>query len=263
MKIPIYQVDAFASEPFQGNPAAVCPLEEWLPDPVMQAIAAENNLSETAFFVGDNGHYDLRWFTPTTEVDFCGHATLASAFVVLQEIEPALPAVTFQTRSGHMRVSAAEEGLVTDFPARPPSATDAPAILADCLNVQPREVMASEDLFLVFESQAEIEAIVPDFKKMEDLPLRGVIVTAPGREHDFVSRFFAPKVGIPEDPATGSAHCALGPYWSERLGKNPVVGRQLSKRGATIRCETRRDRVALVGDCYLFLKGDIDIPANL
>src|SRR5688572_31978080 len=218
MNIPLYQVDAFTDRVFHGNPAAVCPLREWLPEAVLQAIAAENNLAETAFFTGAGGEYALRWFTPVAEVDLCGHATLASAFVIFQFLEPHLERLVFDSRSGPLAVARDGEALTMDFPVLAPEPINPPEALVAALGVEPVEVLASADYLVRLRSEAEVRALQPDIAALARLDRRGVIVTAPGEEHDFVSRFFAPRYGIPEDPVTGSAHCILAPYWAERLG---------------------------------------------
>lgn len=257
--LPIYQVDAFTAEVFRGNPAAVCPLPEWLPDPVMQSIAAENNLAETAFFVGGSGRYHLRWFTPAVEVDLCGHATLASAFVLFHHLEPHLEEVRFESRSGPLFVRRDGDWLTLDFPSLPPERLEPPAGLAEALDTAPREVWASADYLAVLGSEAEVRALRPDQAALSQLDRRGVIVTAPGEDCDFVSRFFAPNCGIPEDPVTGSAHCVLAPYWAERLGKTELRARQVSARGGEIRCRLEGDRVHLSGQAVLYLRGEITV----
>ena len=267
MKTPIYQVDAFASAVFNGNPAAVCPLERWLPEATMQAIAAENNLAETAFFVRRDGgasatpgpDYDLRWFTPAVEMDLCGHATLASAFVVFTVLEPARDAVTFHSRSGPLTVRRAGELLVMDFPSRAPARCDAPAGLATALGAEPREVWKSRDLMAVFAREENVRALAPSFDRILALGVHGVIVTAPGDEVDFVSRFFAPLVGVPEDPVTGSAHCTLVPYWAKRLGRNKLRAHQVSTRGGELHCEDRGERVTIAGRAVKYLEGTIEV----
>jgi PhzF family phenazine biosynthesis protein len=260
LRLPLFQLDAFTDKPFAGNPAAVCPLPRWIDDYLMQAIAAENNLSETAFFVGANGSYDLRWFTPVTEVDLCGHATLASGYVVLNELEPDLDEVKFQTRSGKLSVRRSEHGLTVDFPSQPPGPCSIPMELIQGLGIEPVEVLASEDFVVVLDSEAAVRALTPDFNLLRKLPLRGVIVTAPGMlECDFVSRFFGPKIGIEEDPVTGSAHCALTPYWAEKLQKPELIARQLSKRGGMLRCSLGDGRVRLSGTCVKYFEGEIFI----
>lgn len=265
MRLPIYQIDAFASAIFRGNPAAVCPLERWLPEATMQAIAAENNLAETAFFVprpaaaGAAPEYDLRWFTPETEVDLCGHATLASAFVVFERLERGCQVVTFHSQSGPLTVRRAGERLAMDFPSRPPVRCEAPAGLAEALGGTPREVWQARDLMAVFEDEAAVRDLKPSFERIRALGGFGVVVTAPGREVDFVSRFFAPTMGVPEDPATGSSHCTLTPYWAKRLGKPRLEARQLSARVGELFCEDRGERVTIAGRAFQYLEGTIEV----
>jgi len=257
MKIRQYQVDAFTTRIFEGNPAAVCPLDDWLDDSLLQAIAAENNLSETAFFVKSGRGFQLRWFTPVTEVNLCGHATLASAHVLYSILSHASNSIDFETRSGILAVKRQGDLLVVDFPSVPPRPCTAPATLLSGLGIQPSEILAAEDYFAVYDSEEAVLAVKPDMAKLAALDLRGVIVTAPGRKADFVSRFFAPKFGIPEDPVTGSAHCSLTPYWSARQGKRLLNARQVSRRGGDIQCELKGDRVALSGHAVTFMKAEI------
>lgn len=261
MEIPIYQVDAFARGVFTGNPAAVCPLKSWLPDATLQSIALENNLSETAFFVKEGANYHLRWFTPAVEVDLCGHATLASAWVILEKLEPGRPAVTFRTLSGELHVVRKGDLLALDFPARPPEPVRATPPLLAALGGNPREVWAARDYMVVYDTEEEIRALAPDMNLLTQIDRFAVIVTAPGQpgEHrcDFVSRFFAPAKGVPEDPVTGSAHCTLIPYWADRLGKHRLVARQVSRRGGELLCELLDDRVSIAGRAALFLEGVI------
>src|SRR5258705_4143814 len=261
VRIPLYQIDAFADGPFTGNPAAVCPLESWLPDKVMQSVAAENNLSETAFFVPEGDGYRLRWFTPTTEVDLCGHATLASAFVVFRWLTPQRSEVSFQTQqAGPLTVSRDGDLLALDFPARPPSPCPIPAELATALGRRPAAVLAARDYLAVYDTAEDIKALTPDFAAIAALDRFAVIVTAPGTGGiDFVSRFFAPARGVDEDPVTGSAHCTLIPYWAERLGKTRLEARQLSRRGGALSCALRGDRVMIAGRVALYLTGAIEI----
>jgi len=259
MKIPYYHVDAFTSTPFAGNPAGVCVLETWPPDETMLGIAAENNLSETAFLVEGEGHYDLRWFTPVTEVDLCGHATLASAHVVFTQLGHTSPVVRFESKSGTLRVAREEQILVLDFPARPGERCDAPAALVEGLGREPVETYRARDYMAVFGTQAEIEALAPDMALLKEVVSLGVIATAPGDEVDFVSRFFAPTVGIPEDPVTGSAHCTLIPYWSARLGKQVLHARQVSARGGELYCQDAGERVRIGGRAVTYLTGEIQL----
>ncbi|WP_420440347.1 PhzF family phenazine biosynthesis protein [Candidatus Palauibacter sp.] len=263
MKIPLYQLDAFSDRPFEGNPAAVCPLETWLDDDVMQQIAAENNLSETAFFVraGEEGGFGLRWFTPVSEVDLCGHATLASAWVILQRLAPDRESVRFATRSGELIVERGEgDFLVMDFPARPAMSRDAPRALVEGLGAEPADVLASDrDYLVLLDAEDDVRRLKPDFTRLRGLDRLGIIVSAPGVSADFVSRFFAPSVGVPEDPVTGSAHCTLAPYWAERLGRGeaPLEARQISARGGTLVCRHLGDRVTIAGRAALYLTGEI------
>jgi len=260
MHLPIHQIDAFAERLFEGNPAAVCPLEAWLPDEVMQAIAAENNLAETAFYVRKENAYELRWFTPTHEMDLCGHATLVAAHVVFQSGEVAESRVTFHSRSGPLYVSR-EDGLLTlDFPADPAEPCEAPLELVSGIGATPAACFRATDYLAVFDSEETIRDLAPDFRRLRGLDLRGVIVTAPGGTADFVSRFFAPNFGIDEDPVTGSAHCTLAPHWSERLGKSELTARQLSKRTGTLRCRVEGGRVFISGRTAPYLEGIITVP---
>ncbi len=240
MRIPIYQVDAFTDRVFGGNPAAVCPLERWLTDEVLQAIGLENNLSETAFFVPTRGgEFELRWFTPATEVDLCGHATLATAHVIFERLESGLSEVRFRTKSGTVGVKRKGDLLELDFPAYPPSPAPANPALFEALGGEPLEQLHHEQYVTVrYATEAEIRELSP---RMDALIEFGtpVLVTAPGDEVDFVSRFFAPSFGIPEDPVTGSAHCISAPYWAKVLGRNPLRARQISPRGGELVCEVR------------------------
>ncbi len=256
VRIPIYQIDAFTRRVFAGNPAAVCPLDKWLPDNTLQAIAAENNLSETAFFVRRGARFHLRWFTPAREVDLCGHATLAAAFVILNHLHPSLEAAVFDTMSGELTVRRDGELLSMDFPARPPRPAPENPMLAEALGATPREVWAARDLMALFASEEEVCALRPDMAKLAQLDAFAIIATAPGRDCDFVSRFFAPRAGIAEDPVTGSAHCTLVPYWSHRLGKPRLFARQVSTRGGELWCEDQANRVIIKGRAVLFLRGE-------
>lgn len=258
MKIKQYQVDAFATRVFEGNPAAVCPLESWLDDSLLQAIAEENNLSETAFFVPGARGFELRWFTPVDEVDLCGHATLATAHVIFETLGYSGPVIPFETRSGELFVKKLGKRLQMDFPAQPPAPCSAPENLLRGLGgLQPDEVLAAADYMAVFDSEATIRAIGPDHALLAALDRRGVIITAPGDDVDFVSRFFAPQLGVPEDPVTGSAHCELTPYWAGRLGKKALSARQVSKRGGDLECELSGDRVLISGSAVMFMEAEI------
>ena len=259
-KLRQYQIDAFATRVFEGNPAAVVPLDHWLTDATMQAIAAENNLSETAFFVLEGETYRLRWFSPVGEIDLCGHATLASAWVLFELLGYTGSTIAFDTRSGRLVVAREGQRLVMDFPALPAEPCPAPPALLAGLKHQPVEVLAADDYFAVFESEDDIRALAPDLAELSKLDRRGVCVTAPGSSVDFVSRFFGPKWGIPEDPVTGSAHCTLAPYWAARLGKTRFIARQLSRRGGELHCELRGGRVVIAGSAVKFMEGAIAVP---
>ena len=260
MQLPLYQIDAFASQVFRGNPAAVCPLESWLEDDVMQSIAAENQLSETAFFVREGDAFRLRWFTPTDEVDLCGHATLASAFVLFEELGYEEHELRFDTLSGRLNVTRDGGRLVLDFPVRRAAKVDAAPELVTALgDPRPLEVYEGPYWLVVYEDEAAVRALAPDFGALASF--EPVIATAAGASDgvDFVSRFFAPNCGVDEDPVTGSAHCTSTPYWSERLGKPQLVAQQISARGGELHCELRGDRVAIAGNAVLYLRGTITI----
>ncbi len=260
MELPIFQVDAFSGAVFSGNPAAVCPLEAWLPDATLQAIAAENNLSETAYFVRNNGRFDLRWFTPACEVDLCGHATLASAYVLFHELNEASDTLRFQTKSGELIVKRQGDRLAMDFPARPPKAIDADPGLAAALGGSPTEILAARDYLIRYKSANDVRGLSPDMEALKKIDRFAFIVTAPGDDCDFVSRFFAPAKGIPEDPVTGSAHCTLIPYWAKQLGKTTLHARQIGRRGGELFCKLAGDRVEIAGYGALFLAGRIRVP---
>lgn len=259
MRLPIYQVDAFTSRVFAGNPAAVMPLETWLPDATLQAIAAENNLSETAYVVREGEGWRLRWFTPAVEVDLCGHATLATALVMLRKLGAWRGSIAFETRSGTLTVSEDGDRLALDFPSQPPQPVDPPDGLEAALGLRPREVLKAIDLVCVVDSAREVRDLAPDLRALARIDARGIIVTAPGEDCDFVSRFFGPRAGIDEDPVTGSAHCKLIPYWAERLGRRVLFARQLSKRGGELWCTDRGARVTIAGHGVLVLEGVIEI----
>jgi predicted PhzF superfamily epimerase YddE/YHI9 len=261
MRTRIFQVDAFATRRFAGNPAAVVLLDVFLDDAVLQAIAAENNLAETAFLVPDNGDYRLRWFTPTIEVPLCGHATLASAAVVMERLEPGRQRVVFSSASGPLTVSRMDTGYVMNFPARPSAGIPVPNGLAAALGAVPVEVFANEFNYLVLvESAATVRALAPQMDTLARLDRSGVIVTAQGSGgYDFVSRYFAPAKGIPEDPVTGGAHCMLAPYWAQRLGKTEFRAYQASRRGGEMVCRVVGDRVDLEGSCVFYLEGEVHI----
>ncbi|MFY8092318.1 MAG: PhzF family phenazine biosynthesis protein [Niveispirillum sp.] len=261
MRLPIYQVDAFTDTLFAGNPAAVVPLESWLPDAVMQSIAAENNLAETAFILRDGDGWFIRWFTPANEIDLCGHATLASAFVIRTFIEPDSMEIRFRTKvAGDLRVLFADGLYTLDFPTRAPAAIDVhPDLIRALGGPLPEQVLAARDWLVVYKDEATVQALSPDFALLNNVG-RMVIVTAPGSNGvDFVSRFFAPMDGIPEDPVTGSAHCTLTPYWAGRLGKTTLEARQLSARGGTLHCRLLGERVHIAGRAVLYLEGVIHV----
>lgn len=262
MRIPIHQVDAFTDRRFAGNPAAVCVLEQWLPDPTLQAIAAENNLAETAFVrARGDGAFDLRWFTPAVEVDLCGHATLASAFVLRQRGLAGADAIRFHTReAGVLVVRTIGDALELDLPARVATEVATVEGLGAALGgVAVRSLWKARKHMAVLEDEAAVLAVRPDLAFVAAMPGDGLIVTAPGREVDFVSRYFAPHAGIPEDPVTGSAHCTLVPYWAARLGRTTLRARQLSARGGALGCRLDGDRVYLAGGCVPYLVGEIEV----
>lgn len=260
MKLTQFQVDAFTQQVFGGNPAAVVPMQRWLDDALLQAIAAENNLSETAFFVPAGDEFQLRWFTPVSEVDLCGHATLATAHVLFEHLAYPGTRITFSTHSGKLGVQRKGSELEMDFPAVAAQRCAPPEALVQGLGAQPLEVWAADDYLALFDSEASILALQPDHSQLARLDRRGVIVTAPGMRTDFVSRFFAPKFGIPEDPVTGSAHCMLAPYWASRLGRNTLRARQVSRRGGDIACTVQGERVLLSGQAVTFMQAEIFCP---
>lgn len=268
MKLDIYQVDAFAEKAFEGNPAAVVPLDHWPDDVLMQKIAMENNLSETAFFVrqdpaspASEAFYHIRWFTPTFEIDLCGHATLASAYVIKNFIQPHVHEIIFSTeKAGELRTIVKDGRYTLDFPARMPQATDVPPKLLQSLGVtNPVEVLRSRDCFVVLPNEEAVLNVEPDFSLMGEIETVGVIITARGHGTDVVSRCFYPSAGIPEDPVTGSAHCNIIPYWAGKMGKNKLSCYQASSRGGKLECELAGDRVLMTGECVLFMKGEITI----
>jgi PhzF family phenazine biosynthesis protein len=271
MRLPFYQADAFSAAVFGGNPAGVCPLDRWLPDAAMQAVAAENNLPETAFFVpaaaGDasaypgEADYHLTWFTPTAEVDLCGHATLAAGFVVLGRLQPGRAAVRFATkRAGVLTVAEEGGGLALDLPAGAVSPAAVPSDLARALGARPRALHVGPMWLAEFASEEEVAALAPDVRAVASLPAAAVVCTAPGRSADFVSRCFAPALGIDEDPVTGAAHTLLAPFWAERLGRAELSARQISRRGGDLRCRMGGGRVTLVGTAALYLEGTLHVP---
>ena len=260
MPLPVFHVDAFTDKAFTGNPAAVCPLTKWLDDGCLRLVAAENNLSETAYFVPHGDYYELRWFTPRCEVKLCGHATLASAWVIMQLLSPGLNSVRFETRfSGALAVCREGDLLAMDFPALAPwDCANPPQELIEGLGRSPAAVTQIEDnYFAVYASQDDVTTIRPDFDLLEKLHPAGVAITAPGKDADFVSRYFAPSYGIPEDPVTGSTHCSLAPYWAKRLGKTRLHARQTSARGGQLWCEVKGERVIIKGKAVLILRGEL------
>lgn len=262
MRAPIYQVDAFTATRFAGNPAAVILLDSFLPDATLQSIAAENNLAETAYLAPANGDYQLRWFTPETEVPLCGHATLASAAVVMKRLEPARAQVVFHSASGPLTVTKNGAGYVMDFPSRPSAPVPAPAGLAEAIGVAPLEVTENDFNYLaLLPDEATLRGVVPDGAALIRIGKPGLIVTAPSSDSqfDFLSRYFAPVKGILEDPVTGSAHCMLAPFWAARLGKTDFTAWQASPRGGKVICRLRGDRTELEGECVFYLEGHVEI----
>lgn len=259
MKLDIYQIDAFAEKQFEGNPAAVVPLDEWLPDSVMQAIAEENNLAETAFFVPLEKGYHIRWFTPIKEVNLCGHATLASAYVLFNILGYKENVLSFESLSGVLRVSKEGNLLTLDFPVQPPQVCSTPAQLTAGLGRAPLECLKHDDYIAVFDSEEDVLNLTLDHAALMQLDLRGVIATAPSLNYDFIARFFAPKFGIPEDSVTGSAYTQLTPYWSARLGKSKFKAKQVSSRGGKLLCELSGNRVLISGSAVTYMVGSIEI----
>ena len=259
MELSIYQIDAFAEHVFEGNPAAVCPLDAWLSDDVLQNIALENNLSETAYFVKENEKYHIRWFTPLVEVDLCGHATLASAYVIFEIFGHQDSDIVFHSKSGELKVFRKAEMLELDFPVSPIKRCKTPNEIVKALGKSPVEIWKSDDYLVVYDYESDIRLLSPDFNILGKLDCRGVIVTSKGTESDFVSRFFAPRCGVNEDPVTGSAHCVLVPYWAKQLGKTKLSAAQLSKRGGKLQCELIGERVLIAGKAVKYLEGKIYI----
>ncbi|MEO8574693.1 MAG: PhzF family phenazine biosynthesis protein [Pyrinomonadaceae bacterium] len=264
MKLEIFQVDAFTSRPFGGNPAAVVPLTEWLPDETMRDIAAENNLAETAFFVKKGERYEIRWFTPKVEINLCGHATLASAHVIFDELKLEPSIIRFHSyRSGELSVEKKDEMLVLDFPAYPITEIETRPELAD-VEVQPLKSWETQGnmLMMLLRNQEEVRSLTPDMEQIARLPYDEIIITAKGEDCDFASRMFAPRIGIPEDPVTGAIHCSLIPYWAKELGKDKLFARQVSARGGELFCEFAGDRVKIGGHAVLFMKGEIYVASE-
>ncbi|MCP4178525.1 MAG: PhzF family phenazine biosynthesis protein [bacterium] len=260
MKIQFYQLDAFTtSKSFSGNPAGVCILDEWLQDEILQNIAMENNLSETAFIVEKSDHYELRWFTPKVEVDLCGHATLATAYLILEYLKPDMDSVKFKYNDGDLSAKKLGDMVEINFPARPPENCKTPELLIEAIGKWPREIYQSRDYVLVYDSEEDIISMQPNMSLLSQVDCFGVIITAKGEKCDFVSRYFAPGCGVPEDPVTGSAHSNLIPYWSGKLNKKKLHAMQLSKRGGEIHCTDKGNRVLMAGKCTLFMKGEIEL----
>lgn len=259
MELALYQIDAFADKPFSGNPAAICPLESWLPDEVMQSIAAENNLSETAFFVPTKTGYHLRWFTPVREVKLCGHATLASAYVLIELLNYSGNSVSFETLSGTLTVRRNADWFEMDFPAQPPEACETPQIIVNTFHETPLLCLKAEDYIVVFADENIVAAAEPNMEALKGLDLRGVAITAKSARYDFVTRFFAPKYGINEDPVTGSAFTQLTPYWAKELKRDTLTAKQVSKRGGEVMCRLAGERVAISGKAVKFMQGTIQL----
>lgn len=259
MKIELIQIDAFAEKVFQGNPAAICPLDAWLTDSVMQSIATENNLSETAYIIkSGNAQYDIRWFTPNGEVDLCGHATLASAHFLFERKLVDCDTIIFKSKSGNLPVTKHSDGqLEMNFPAQLLDPCEPPSQLLNGLRIQPKETYRSMDYLVVLENEQQLLCCTPNMNELMQLDQRGVIITSPGNSCDFVSRFFAPKHGVPEDPVTGSAHCILTPYWAKKLSKTILTAQQVSKRGGHLTCEMKGERVLLRGSAVTYMTGEI------
>ena len=261
MKIPIFQIDAFTGKLFGGNPAAVCPLEEWISDELMLSIAKENNLAETAYFVKEGDGFRLKWFTPETEMDLCGHATLASAYVIFEHLGYEREAITFNTMSGELKIKKDGDLLQMDFPSRIPEPATVPDIILKSFSIRPKKVLKARDYFLIYEKEEDIVSLDVDQGQLSwiDPGTGGIICTAPGSEVDFVSRFFTPGAAVFEDPVTGSAHCSLIPYWSEILDKKEMIAYQLSERKGEIHCVNQGERVLISGNAVTYLKGEIEV----
>ena len=259
MELTLYQIDAFANKPFEGNPAAICPLNEWLSDEIMQSIATENNLSETAYFVKNNNGYHIRWFTPAHEVNLCGHATLASAYVIFNILESKEQEITFESKSGLLTVKRNNAWLQMDFPSQPPVRCEMPQQILEAFDETPVECLKSEDYIVVFENEETILNSKPKLSLLSELDLRGVAITSKSKKYDFVTRFFAPKYGINEDPVTGSAFTQLIPYWSDKLNKNTLNAKQVSNRGGEVKCIHSGERVTISGEAVKYMVGTIEI----
>lgn len=259
MQLSIYQINAFANKVFEGNPAAVCPLENWLPDELMQSIAAENNLAETVFFVPTDIGYHIRWFTPIREVDLCGHATLASAFVLFSILGYKKSKIIFTSKSGELIVNNNGQWLEMDFPAQPAKSCEIPKLIIKAFKTPIVECLKSQDYIVIFTNESEVFNAKPDMSVLSQLDLRGVIITATGKNYDFVNRVFAPKYGINEDPVTGSAFTQLIPYWSEKLNKKELTAKQISTRGGEVNCIYLGNRVKISGKAVKYMVGSIEI----
>ena len=260
MRIPIYQIDAFSSQPFKGNPAAVCPLEDWLPDEVMQSIAMENNLSETAFFVKNEDQYDIRWFAPKIEIDLAGHPTLATAHVIFNEMNHQGDSITFNSKIGDtLDITRKKDIISMNFPSRPPKKIYKKELIEEAIGVEVEEFYENRDGLAVVANEEIVTNLSPSMDKISKLDYIGLIVTSRGENVDFVSRFFAPQIGVPEDPVTGSAHCELIPLWAEKLNKNKLTAKQLSSREGTLYCEYLNDRVIIGGEAVTVLSGELII----
>ncbi len=260
MKLTLYQIDAFAEKVFEGNPAAIIPLQTWLPDEIMQKIALENNLSETAFFIPVEAGFHIRWFTPVAEVDLCGHATLATAHVLFNHLNYTEKEISFQSRSGMLKVKKEKDSIVLDFPASFLNEIEIPAKLKTAFNFQPKKYIQGRDaLMLVFEKEEDIFNLQPDFQKIIQSKTLEIIATARSEQYDFVSRFFAPLLGINEDPVTGSAHTMLIPFWAKELGKNEMIAKQVSARGGILHCKNLGERVEIGGKAETYFTGEITI----
>ena len=259
MKIDIYQIDAFANQVFEGNPAAICPLQEWLPDETMQSLAAENNLSETAFFVPNGDAFDLRWFTPGTEVNLCGHATLAAAYALFNILDYAGDEIVFNTKSGALTVAREGEYLSMNFPAQPPIPCETPAQITEAFGQLPSECLKFADIIAVFDSEDAVREADPDMALLAQLDCRGIIITAEAKDYDFIARWFGPRTGIGEDPVTGSAFTQLVPYWAEKLNKSSFKAKQVSARGGEVSCELVGDRVMIAGKAVKYMQGVVEI----
>ena len=259
MELTLYQIDAFANKTFEGNPAAICPLKEWLSDELMQSIATENNLSETAYFVKSNNGYHIRWFTPAHEVDLCGHATLASAYVIFHILGHKDNVIQFESKSGVLTVKRNNDWLEMNFPSQPPVKCNTPQQILNAFDETPVECLKSEDYIVVFENEKSVLNASPNLSILSELDLRGVAITSVSKKYDFITRFFAPKYGINEDPVTGSAFTQLIPYWSNKLNKNNLNAKQVSKRGGEVTCICSGERVQISGKAVKYMVGTIEI----